>query len=380
MLNNRIGMTYVQIADRQYVQDFEYKGNNGLMSFSEYSNYYKVMKNNQATLPALSPQDIRDEITNATPRDDGTGKPLKMSSIIDIWIRINGILSFTPVRVVSDSDIDQQLILTCQLPKIERIIVHKPGKKKSVIVQMNDKARIPLMVTGPHRTLKAQALIDTGATLNCMSKTMFLAMGYKLSDLHETEDLMQAGEVPLKACGISEPIPLRIKGELFWVSFTVTEKLLSPIILGTNFQQSNDAAVLWRTNTLELTPNGRKVIARNEVYDERGKEYLAHFRSDHQFEAADGAVMKLALDINQHQRRQLEGRQVIVLPMNRTMGRTQKDRQKQISRAIGTGRTIATIKDGQVLAPVFNAHESARIWDAPDRSWHVSFPYVPNTR
>ena len=326
------------------------------MSLSEYTNYHRVHKQHNPKVNIDSPRLVKEDIIHAKFREDGCGAKIQMSHLRDIWIRINGVLTYIPVRVVRDKDISRQLLIMNVKPKLEKIVVHTPSGEE-VVVPISPTAYIHTTLTGPKSSFRCATLVDTGAGTNCMSKDVFLALGHTSADLHDTEQLRTADNSYMRTLGLSDPIPLDIAGQIFPTTFTVVENLLSPVILGTTFTEDNGAQLKLRERTLELRPPGT-IVTRSETYDDSTPAHFAHIQTEQTLAAADGKLMKLTLDINEHQKRQLEGRQVIVLPVDKI---PTKKRRSMIDRSIAAGRVITTIRAGEITAPIFNAHELEKL-------------------
>ena len=358
LICKRDNMTYIDIADSQYVQEVDYDGKVNLMSFSEYENYYRKTRGQPQFATLRKPNKIREEIKQSKQRETTPGKKCRMTGPKDIWMRVNSILAFMPVHVVDDKDIDRQILITKNPFKLTHVRIITDEREGSLLIPLDDACNITTSLTGPGDTQQSATLIDTGATVNCMSRELYTSLGYDIKLLNKNIKLNTAVGTAMTVYGYTDPLPLRIAEQLFWTSFVIVESLTAPIILGTCFQRTNDAHIRVREGILELRPTGRKVISRTESYDVKRKPFYGYFQSDHTLAPASGSVLRISLQLNEFMKRKLEGRQVIVLPIDHTLKENEK--HLQISRHIATGRVIARINNGTVLAPIFNAHESAR--------------------
>ena len=330
------------------------------MCMSLYTHYYRVMKKYHKTISLSSPLRVSDQIRHNPLRYDGIGSEFPMSNVVDVWTRINGLLVYMPVRVVPDHLMKRSILISNDMPDVRKLLVRKTDSSELIEIPLTTTCRITSEITGPKTTIVGPTLVDSGAIPCCMSTDLFLSLGYTLETLRNSDPLHTANRNVMDTRGLSDPLAIRLGGEIFWTSFIIVDHLCSPIILGWTFMINNDGHMHARDGTIELRPAGRKVIARNETFDGSEKPFNACFVLDQRLEPADGAVMKLSLGLNKHQERQMEGRQVIVLPLDKANGK--KNKKRQASRRIGIARTISVIQDGHVMAPIFNAHESAQEW------------------
>ena len=207
LVDDKSKTLFINIADRQYAQDFEYHGSCNLVSLSEYGNYYRVMQKNGISKELRTQQHIREEILKHKPRNDGLGKLMQMSSVHDVWMRLNDILTLTPVRVVLDKDLDRQVLIRKHEQKVHKLKIEKATESGVMTTHISENARIQVSISGPSNTLRSPCLMDSGAPTNCMSRSLYVALGYSIEDLSPSQRYSGIGLNELAVLGISNPLP-----------------------------------------------------------------------------------------------------------------------------------------------------------------------------